>query len=278
MGRKISIFINLTMIKKINASQNKRPPHFKQVIPCILVIMGVLFSFAGCKSNSGPTEQDSPSELRLIASTLHFEYYFDGPEQSQIQSVINALERNYDRIVTDLEAIGMPVVRAKIWSDESAFYAAMDDDLGRIFSGAKGYVMGADELRLLLTNRAPVNAVHEFVHCVSLHLNDTIANNPRWLWETVAQYMCQDFVHPNSLRYMVEGNYPTIDALNSSYSSNQDIYEVGYVLGEYIVENWGIASLRNLILQNGDIEAVLGISVHDLEVGWYEWLEIKYLS
>jgi hypothetical protein len=137
--------------------------------------------------------------------------------------------------------------------------------------------MGADELRLLLTNRGPVGAVHEFAHCVSMYLNDTIANNPRWLWETVAVYMSQDFVHPNSLSYMVEGNYPTIDQLNSSYYSNQDIYRVGYVLGEYIVENWGMAALRNLILQNGDIEAVLGISVQEFEDGWYDWLENTYL-
>lgn len=266
------------MIKKNNNSRNRHPAHFKQKTLCILVILGVLFSFGGCKSNTGPTEQNISSELRLIASTTHFEFYFDGLEQSQIQSVINALERNYDRIVSDLEAIGMPVVRAKIWSDEAAFYTAMDKDLGRIFSGAKGYVMGVDELRLLLTHRGPVNAVHEFVHCVNLHLNDTIANNPRWLWETVAQYMCGDFIHPNSLTYMVEGNYPTIDELNSSYYSNQYIYEVGYVLGEYIVGNWGIPALRNLILQNGDIGAVLGISVQDLEIGWHEWLEMKYLS
>lgn len=172
----------------------------------------------------------------------------------------------------------MPVVRVKIWSDEAAFYAAMDEDLGGIFPGAKGYVMGADELRLLLTHKGSVTAVHEFVHCVSLHLNDTIGNNPRWLWETVALYISGEFIHPNSLIYMVEGNYPTIDILNSSYFSNQDIYEVGYVLGEYIVENWGIAALRNLILQNGDIDAVLGISVQVLETGWYDWLENKYLS
>jgi hypothetical protein len=240
-------------------------------------MVGILFSFAGCKSNVGPTEQDNQTVLKLITSTAHFEYYFDGEEQFRIQSVINALERNYDRIVSDLEAIGMPVVRAKIWSDEAAFYAAMKEDLGRIFNGARGYAMGADELRLLLTTRGPVGAVHEFAHCVSLHLNDTIANNPRWLWETVAVYMSQDFVHPNSLSYMVEGNYPTIALLNSSYYSNQDIYDVGYVLGEYIVENWGMAALRNLILQNGDIEAVLGISVQEFEDGWYDWLENKYL-
>jgi hypothetical protein len=24
--------------------------------------------------------------------------------------------------------------------------------------------------------------VHEFAHCVSLHVNPGIANNPRWLW------------------------------------------------------------------------------------------------
>ena len=30
--------------------------------------------------------------------------------------------------------------------------------------------------------------VHEFAHCVSLQVNPRIANNPRWLWESVAIY------------------------------------------------------------------------------------------
>ncbi|UCE43103.1 MAG: hypothetical protein JSV17_09225 [Candidatus Aminicenantes bacterium] len=257
--------------------RKKNPAKSIQRITSAFVITGVLLLFLGCKSNSGPTEPDDRSVLRLIASTLHFEYYFDGPDQSQIQSVMNALEGNYDRITSDLAAFDMPVVRAKIWSDGTGFYNTMEEDLGRIFAGAKGYVMGPDELRLLLTHRGDVNAVHEFVHCVSLHLNDTIANNPRWLWETVALYLSQDFINPNLLSYMKAGNYPTIDDLNSSYNLDQSVYEVGYVLGEYIVENWGIVALRDLLLQNGDIQAVLGISVQDLETGWFDWLEKKYL-
>jgi hypothetical protein len=265
------------MINKINHSQNKSPAKSIQRITITLIIIGILFCFAGCKSNSGPTEWDNQLVLRLITSTPRFEYYFDLPEQSQIQSIMDALERNYSRIISDLAAINMPVVRAKIWSDETGFYKAMMEDLGRIYNGADGYVIGPDELRLLLTQRGTTTAVHEFIHCVSLNLNDTIANNPRWLWETVAVYLSQDFIHPNSLSYMTAGNYPTIDDLNSSYNSNRTVYQIGYVLGEYIVENWGIIALQNLILKNGDIEAVLRISVLELETGWYEWLEKRYL-
>lgn len=242
-----------------------------------LVIIGAILLSSGCNSPSGPSESDDPSALRMISNNPHFEYYYDGLDQSRIQFVIDALERNYDRIISALTAINMPVVRAKIWIDENGFYNAMHEDLGRIFAGAKGYVMGPDELRLLLTHRGDINAVHEFVHCVSLQINETIANNPRWLWETVALYLSNDFIPPSSLYYMVAGNYPTIRELDSGYNVNQSVYQVGYVLGQYIVEKWGMNALRNLVLQNGDIEAVLEVSERDLEDGWHEWLELTYL-
>jgi hypothetical protein len=134
--------------------------------------------------------------MRLITSTSHFKYYYDGSDSGQIQAVIDALESNYDRIISDLGPVAMSPVSVKIWSEESDWYAVMQADLGRIFQGATGYAWDDKELRMLLTSRSRMVVVHEFVHCVSLALNASIANNPRWLWETVAVYESLDFFLP----------------------------------------------------------------------------------
>jgi hypothetical protein len=53
---------------------------------------------------------------------------------------------------------------------------------------------------------------------------------------------------------------------------------VGYVLAEYIIEGWGMDALRELITTNGDVSAVLGMSVDELQQGWHRWIEARYLS
>lgn len=166
-----------------------------------------------------------------------------------------------------------------IWSDENKFNEVMLAHLGHGYTGVTGYVDGPAELRILLTSGAPLTAVHEFVHNVSLNLNRNIGGNPRWLWETVAVYESQDFTHPNSLPYMVSGDYPTLEELTTRDDPGRSkVYEVGYILGEYIVETWGIKALRDLILDFGDLSAVLGISASEFESGWYAWVRARYFA
>jgi hypothetical protein len=250
----------------------------------ILIVAGMILILACCSSPEKPQQSDSehPASmlgLTLITSTTNFAYYFDGTDISQIQAVIDALESNYGRIVSDLEPAYMPIVRAMIWSNEDEFNRIRRAHLGHSYEGVRGYVTGPAELRILLTSGAPSTAVHEFAHNVSLSLNRNIGNNPRWLWETVAQYESQDFIHPSTLHYMVSGDYPTLEELNTSFDQGRNkVYEVGYILGEYIVETWGIKALRDLILQFGDISAVLGISASEFEPGWYIWVRARYFA
>jgi hypothetical protein len=112
-----------------------------------------------------------------------------------------------------------------------------------------------------------------------MQINSTIPNNPRWLWEAVALYENDEFVNPRSLPYMVSGNYPTLDELNSDYNSgNQQIYSVGYVLLEYIVETWGMDEVIELIKSNGHISLVLGRTESEFEYGWYQYVEQTYFN
>ena len=112
-----------------------------------------------------------------------------------------------------------------------------------------------------------------------MQVNSTISNNPRWLWEAVALYESNDFVNPNTLSYMVSGDYPTLDELNTDYnSSNHSIYQVGYVLLEYIVVTWGMDTVKDLIQNNGDLTDSLGLTTREFESGWYQFVEEKYLN
>ena len=95
----------------------------------------------------------------------------------------------------------------------------------------------------------------------------------------MALYESNDFINPGTLPYMVSGDYPTLSELNTDYnSSNHQIYSVGYVLLEYIIQNWGMDEVIDLIKTNGNLQSVLGVSVSEFEYGWYRFIEEKYLD
>jgi len=216
-------------------------------------------------------------------STLNNEHFdfklYDGLSSIYISEISEELENNYQRIINDLQVQNMPKVTIKIWSDYNHFLDAMESDIGTRYNGATGYIFGMQELRIYFTNQAPVTAVHEFAHLVSMQINSSIPNNPRWLWEAVAVYENNEFVDPKTLPYMVSGNYPTLDELNTDYNiSNHYIYSVGYVLLEYVILTWGMDAVIGLIKNNGNIPELLEITIREFESGWYQFVEEKYLN
>jgi hypothetical protein len=148
--------------------------------------------------------------------------------------------------------------------------------IGTVYTGATGYVLGPTGFCLLATGDPPQTAVHEFAHVVTLNINEEFANNLRWLWEAVAIYEAEEFYPPSTLAFMGPGNFPTLEQLNAEYNQGGWIYQVGYVLTEYIVETWGMDAVISLIESNGDLEGDLGITATELERGWHAWLTEQY--
>lgn len=100
-----------------------------------------------------------------------------------------------------------------------------------------------------------------------MRVNPTIANNPRWLWETVALYEAGDRVDPRTAPVLMGGQPPALARLNGV--DNADIYQAGFSIGEFIVRRWGRDGLIALIRNNGDITAVTGLSSADFFSQWF---------
>jgi hypothetical protein len=171
----------------------------------------------------------------------------------------------------------LPVTTVEVWSDSESFYADMAATIGQRYGGATGYVHGPTNLTILDGANAAGRAAHELAHCISLRVSSTIGNNPRWLWETIAVYENGESVDPRTLSYMQSGNCPTLAQLNSDYSGGRQVYETGYVLGEFIVSTWGRNGLVRLIQANGDVEKVFGLATALFEQQWAAFVAQKYL-
>jgi len=244
-------------------------------IPAFLgrfLFLFLLLFFGTCKD-----EDPFFMELSLPAKehSEHFTYHYDdGLTPDQVSPIVIALEENYTRIVGHFGISDMPKIKIAIWSDRAAFDRAMNNR----YPFATGYLNGREELRIFYVQKdVPRTAVHEFVHAVTMFVSNDFANNPRWLWEAIAQYESDSFVHPRTLPYMVAGDYPTMDELSNEEGGQQRIYPLGYTIGEFIVGEWGYEGLRMLVENHGDVSKSLNITQEDFDKQWQQFVEEVYL-
>ena len=182
-------------------------------------------------------------------------------------------------ILNDLQVLNLPKISVKIWGSKERFLEAQESSIGKRYPRSFGYVWWGEVRLRYRGSRTAQTAVHEFVHVVSQHINATIANNPRWLWESVAIYESgSPRFNPSKISYMKGGNYSSLSDLNYDFNKSREIYRVGHTLIEYIVQKWGGISVIQLIKTNGNIESVLKISTEEFEEGWYQYTEKKYLN
>ena len=177
-----------------------------RVGPGRALLLAGLPAFA-CGSGDGgtPAAPAAGDALSLRLETAHFRIYADAVPDAVLQDVATSLERELPRYQADLQVAANRPFSVRVVQDESAWFAGVQSYFGRRID-TSGYVTGPEELRVLAGSRVARNATHELAHCVSLYANPTIANNPRWLWESVALlYENGEIVDPRTLAYMAAG-------------------------------------------------------------------------
>jgi hypothetical protein len=234
----------------------------------------LVLALIGCAKDA-ETNDNNP----IIIEESNFSFVLhDGLAQSIITPINVKLNDNYSRVLNDLEVSSMNKVSVKIWNNETNFLDDMEQAIGQRYQGASGWVYSSTDIRILYQGSYTSQIViHEFCHAVSLVVNNSIGNNPRWLWEAVAIYEAGEFVNPTTISYLVSGNFPTLAELNSDFNTGGNkIYSVGYLLSEFIITIWDKSRFVNLIKANGNIEETLGISTQQFEADWKSFVITTY--
>lgn len=218
-------------------------------------------------------------------STDHFEWFLTSLDEDNVAEMASDLENEYSRITNDLDATQMPIVRIHLYVSSEELHQALSDEVPNLPTWATGLVTSKTDVHIVTPNSQQfsssefdarkIDIIHEFAHCVTLHVRSNFANNPRWLWESVAVYEANQFIDPNSVSYMVQELPPTLNELNSF--SNTKVYEVGFTVTEYIVEHWDRNTLVQLILSNGNLPSVLGITADEFQNNWFQFVKDKYM-
>lgn len=234
------------------------------------ICVSVFFVFLG-----GALYADDSEGKENFDFVLH-----DGLEMRDVAHLRAALKKGRAEVVDAFEVATFGNVKVQIWRDDNNYQDAMEAALGSRAPGSRGYVFGPGEVRLLYHTRlsAGREAVHELVHAVTLHINESFGNNPRWLWEAVPLYFAAEFVEPATTGLFKEGGCPTLQQINAPFNAGGSIYSVGYLLTDFIIQTWGMRHLMQLITANGDIEKILDVSVQDFEQRWCTSVQEKYMG
>lgn len=243
-------------------------------------LAGVLLACGG--SGGGVASAPSSPAPGGTHASAHFVFHYTALDTGNIASIAGAVEGEYARILANLGVSSMPLVDVTFHADHAALRAAVGPLVGPIPAFASGLVTSPTQIHMISPNtpagvpfaRAVTNLVHEFAHCVSLRVDPTFANDPRWLWEAVALYEAGQAVDLRSVPYMAAVQPPSFAALDAV--SDTRVYDVGYSIAEFIVDRWGTAALPALIAAHGDTAAVLGVALPDFEGEWLAFVTARY--
>jgi hypothetical protein len=217
-----------------------------------------------------------------IYKTTHFEIFYTKIDDKNIKEIADSVENNYTRIITDLQSQELSIVSIYLYADTASFRRALNLS-PKVPAWVVGITYGDSAIHTISPDARYQDygyqemirgTIHEFAHCVSRHINKTIVNKPRWLWESVAIYESNQTSDPRQLSYLVNQKPPTFKELNDI--SKPYVYEIGYFIAEYLVEIHGNDVLNTLIKNNGNIQQTLNVDDEEFVKQWFAFVKKKY--
>lgn len=227
------------------------------------------------------------SDLAERKETKRYRIHYNYTDTGVVDDVINTLDKHYSRILKDYKIKKLPKIEIFIYPSIDDYHSAIN------YPNAPSWMIGSatiDKFSIVSPqNAAPSfsyaevlkGVVHEFMHCVHIHLaknnlGKARNNDGRWLWESLACYEGNQFVDPKSLNYVVNDNFPSIEDLNS-VDQQEKIYELGFVITEFIKFEWGMQGLIRLIKSNADVKETFRVSEDEFQKKLKVYIQAKYL-
>jgi hypothetical protein len=251
-----------------------------------IVLYASLLAIMACTSQNKDKSKDittQPNTIEEIATEADYQVQLvlhDSITSEEKAELINKVKTTSKRLFHEFNLNEEEVFKIHLWKHYEEFLDFQESLMGQRIEGSSGYVFGPTDLAVYYNDGMVENVEHEFVHGASLHLNENFGNNPRWFWESVAIYESDEFIHPKELDYLVEGEFPKLDELNGMLSATgaNKVYQVGYLLSEFIIENWSREKYLELIKVSGNLNQVFGLNEAEFMVQWEDFVQEKYLN
>ncbi|AYB33458.1 carboxypeptidase-like regulatory domain-containing protein [Chryseolinea soli] len=233
--------------------------------------------------------------LNRTLPTKHFVIHFLAGDSASAQDVASVVEKNYARVLGSFGIDSLPrPIHVEVYPGVENYHFAIgrtgapDSDVGmavdeELFKMVSPGHPGSYHTRESLLKAA----VHEFAHCVHYQFIARMSasnisqfettDDAAWLFEGMASYVAQQFYAPEKFEYLRTGPYPTLKELND-VDGNGKIYDVGFLLIEFIETTWEEEGLLNLLSENGDVKKTFGLSESEFESRFYNYVKRNFLK
>jgi hypothetical protein len=246
-----------------------------------VIVAAVMLTACTGSPPAGPSPPGGTPPFSTFQSA-RFTFRYTTIDAESIAVTAATLDREFQRVGADLALPNGVAVTATLYPNRDAFRAALAPLIGPLPASATGAVSGPDAIHAVSPSVISVwryetgveALVHELAHALSLRVNATIGNNPRWLWESVALFEARQIRDPRTLPAFVHPPPPTLAQLSSA--DNPLVYDVGGLLGEFIVETWGREALVALVRANGNVAQILGLSESEFVGQWVAAVRARY--
>lgn len=213
---------------------------------------------------------------------LHFIIRASDVDSATKVRLTTLLEAERPRVLSDLGMSSAGVVTIDMYTSYGALAAAAAQRGVVLTPGIPGFAFGAEQVHVLSPATLAWSRledtvsylVHEFTHCVMVQRNPGIETGPRWFSEAVATYEARFRKDPRRWAWLVDSRTPSLSAMNDPQDARP--IEVGYTVGEFIVQRWGTRAFGELIDRGGRVDQALGLSQARFEEEWYAWLRRAY--
>lgn len=253
----------------------------------VIIIVSAIFS------------ANAPKNLESGAYTTdHFTVIYEEIDREQAKYVGDDLERNFERITSDLGVTDMPHIVVYLYSETSIEFKDRHNGGDMHIDNVGGFVkrnnlntiylrwaLAYDSDKSVLTAFAEPSAIsseaqHEFTHLVAANilyekaLSEGIVSS-RADWERECTYtgyaFCSTPVWFDEALAQYESNlrggsdllidYPSrAQTIDPTTLTGRDRYTYGRLIAHYIAHTWGKESLRTMVLYGADTNQALGVS------------------
>jgi hypothetical protein len=230
-----------------------------------------------------PTPGKADHQFTLEYQAGHFTVLGVEGDMQAIRDVAEALNLSAPQIRRDLDLDYQEKVTVELFPDQDSL-----DEFG-MNPRMQGYYAYSGESRIqMVSPRNPMPrfdtgyssrvmiAVHEFVHIVNTAINPDM---PSWMNEGVAIYIGPHDIYS----YVCEGHFPFEQI--PSFADMQQKYEsvpagdlFAFALVDYIVSEYDLQTLNQLIRAPIAFEDLLGVTQIDFEERWHEYMDQSYSS
>lgn len=228
-----------------------------------------------------PNEQGKP-KLNLIQETDHGKFYSSNKDQDTqevIQELSSNFETHYERLTGMFNFTPSKKTSIHIYTDREQFYKVMGRETEGTYDAKDNIIKVFTPPPSQLSDPAVhseymFQLTHEFVHAIIQQINPSVGNI-KWLDEGTAYYASLQLESELSER---DGSFliPVLEQMKSptwfdDFGSSAYFYS-GLII-KFIVDEYGMESLNEIIRNPLEFEKILGISMDDLYVEWRSSLE-----